>query len=71
MTAIDRTYTPALARRVLASHERNGDLITDLTRWACELAVTLPRTVKESQARAYATKYGLTFDEEGWVILPR
>jgi hypothetical protein len=60
--------TPDLARRVLRSASENGDLITDLDRFACQLAVSLRTNVTRDYARAIARDNGgLEFDDEGWV----
>lgn len=69
-TVTDRTYSPSLARRILASERQNGDLVTDLTRLACQLAVDRRRPVSEEEARLVAFDLELEFDADGWVDEP-
>ena len=64
---MDRTYGPAIAQRILASERQNGDLVTDLTKLACQLAVDRRRPVSEDEARLVASDLGLVFDADGWV----
>ena len=64
----DKTYAPSLARRILLSVRDNGDLITDVARLACELAVEYKRPVSEEKARQVAAVMGVWFDADGWVI---
>ena len=66
----DRTYSPSLAQRILASERQNGDLVTDLTKLACQLAVDRRRPVSEDEARLVASDLGLEFDDDGWVDEP-
>ena len=66
----DRTYGPSLAQRILASERQNGDLVTDLTKLACQLAVDRRRPVSEDEARLVASDLGLEFDDAGWVDEP-
>ena len=63
----DRTYDPTIAQRILASERQNGDLVTDLTKLACKLAVDRRRPVSEDEARLVASDLGLEFDDDGWV----
>lgn len=67
---MDRTYGPAIAQRILASERQNGDLVTDLTKLACQLAVDRRRPVSEDEARLEASDLGLEFDADGWVDEP-
>lgn len=66
----DRTYGPSLAQRIPASDRQNGDLDTDLTKIACQLAVDRLRPVSEDEARLVASDLGLEFDDDGWVDEP-
>ena len=66
----DRTYSPSLAMRVLASERQNGDLVTDLTKLACQLAVERRRPVSEEEARLIALDLDLEFDADGWIDDP-
>lgn len=61
------TYEPTLARRVLRSERENGDLLTDLVKFTCQLAVSERRPISLDEARAMAAPHGLRFDAEGWV----
>lgn len=63
----DRTYSPSLAQRILASERQNGDLVTDVTKLACQLALDRRRPVSEDEARLVAADLGLEFDADGWV----
>jgi hypothetical protein len=65
----DKTYDPALAKRILTSERANGDLLTDLTKLACQLAVTERRPVSEAEARETARGHGLEFDAGGWAVV--
>ena len=66
----DRTYGPAIAQRILESERQNGDLVTDLTKLTCQLAVDRRRPVSEYEARLVASDLGLEFDDDGWVDEP-
>ena len=48
----DRTYSPSFTQQILASERENGDLVTDLTKFACQLALDRRRPVSVDAAAA-------------------